>query len=456
MSEQSWIVQNFVWYSRQQGRDGDKISFVACMEVVLSVAAYWTIALYFETYAHLLVSICLAPLVLLRSDDSVELGLRWYKRYRDVSGDNLPMRPPKVLAAIAISFAFAFGFAWFGLSWATVGQKGLSLFLWSSLIGWLAINIGIAVAVMGVGVGAVVRAMAMVVVGMRVRAIAAVIIIVGVGVALGYLSRTIGIRVVASALHLRRGIFSLPKNWTRTLFRTDFTQAPELVPGANTQEIGLRLNNLWKPLLKDDDVLRGIVTAALLRILFIPALLYRYSIKSTCWLYLPLIYVAHAVPKDRMGWVKDSGEVLWEKLRIVLAGITVVVVGYSILDTEAAQGLMKARSAAEIPFHPLQILLVLEWSRLLPWQWFNLSSATLTLYLWVHNQRLRVRHKRRPYTDTALPVRVAVWLNGVRAFCVICWLAIALYCTVGLFLSTCDLPPWMVWTLTLHFPTPAC
>ena len=45
------------WYSTRESRDAGKLSVLAVAETVLSVAAYWGIAIYFETYIHLVASI---------------------------------------------------------------------------------------------------------------------------------------------------------------------------------------------------------------------------------------------------------------------------------------------------------------------------------------------------------------------------------------------------------------
>ena len=72
----SFFDRHLVWWSSRESIEAEKISLLAVAEVIFSVAAYWWIAWYFDTYAHLLVSVLVAPLVLLRSDESVALGWR--------------------------------------------------------------------------------------------------------------------------------------------------------------------------------------------------------------------------------------------------------------------------------------------------------------------------------------------------------------------------------------------
>jgi len=55
--------------------------FETRFEVVVAVGAYWAFAIYFETTTHLWVSICVAPLLLLRSGQSIAPGAKWFDSY---------------------------------------------------------------------------------------------------------------------------------------------------------------------------------------------------------------------------------------------------------------------------------------------------------------------------------------------------------------------------------------
>lgn len=63
--------RKFVKWSSPDSIAEEKISALAIVEVVLSVAAYCWIAVAYNTHLHILVSIIAAPLVLLRSEASV-------------------------------------------------------------------------------------------------------------------------------------------------------------------------------------------------------------------------------------------------------------------------------------------------------------------------------------------------------------------------------------------------
>jgi hypothetical protein len=63
----SFFDRHLVWWSSRESIAAEKTSLLAVAEVIFSVAAYWGIAWYFDTYAHLLISILVAPLVRVRA-----------------------------------------------------------------------------------------------------------------------------------------------------------------------------------------------------------------------------------------------------------------------------------------------------------------------------------------------------------------------------------------------------
>nr|VFJ47973.1 MAG: hypothetical protein BECKFW1821A_GA0114235_10188 [Candidatus Kentron sp. FW]VFJ51698.1 MAG: hypothetical protein BECKFW1821B_GA0114236_10106 [Candidatus Kentron sp. FW] len=69
------------WISTPESVERNEPTALAIFETVLAVAAYWGIAVWFDTHIHLLVSICVAPLLLLRSKESTEKGVRWFAAY---------------------------------------------------------------------------------------------------------------------------------------------------------------------------------------------------------------------------------------------------------------------------------------------------------------------------------------------------------------------------------------
>ncbi|CAA6825308.1 MAG: Unknown protein [uncultured Sulfurovum sp.] len=82
----------------------------------------------------------------------------------------------------------------------------------------------------------------------------------------------------------------IPRNWFKTILSIDFLHPLELIPGIEKTKSDLKM----KDYIIFQDLLFGKIYASLI---FIPALIFRYSIKSTAWIYLPLIWLIQ--PQDK-------------------------------------------------------------------------------------------------------------------------------------------------------------
>jgi hypothetical protein len=70
--------RRFVWHSDAESVAAGIPSILAIVESGAAAIAYVLIGYYLHTLDHLLISICIAPLLLLRSNQSVELGVKWF------------------------------------------------------------------------------------------------------------------------------------------------------------------------------------------------------------------------------------------------------------------------------------------------------------------------------------------------------------------------------------------
>lgn len=70
--------RGWVWHSTLATKAAGKISVLAVVETVLACVGYWWFAFHFDTHWHLLTSIVIAPLLLLRSPESIKLGVKWF------------------------------------------------------------------------------------------------------------------------------------------------------------------------------------------------------------------------------------------------------------------------------------------------------------------------------------------------------------------------------------------
>ncbi len=72
----------WVWVSTEASVERGAISVLACAEVAAGIGLYWwLIPWWLETNLHLLISVLVAPLLLLRSPESVAAALAAFDRY---------------------------------------------------------------------------------------------------------------------------------------------------------------------------------------------------------------------------------------------------------------------------------------------------------------------------------------------------------------------------------------
>jgi hypothetical protein len=118
-------------------------------------------------------------------------------------------------------------------------------------------------------------------------ALATIRMIASVPVAMSFLTLSIYIRLVATLLNLKQGLVHLPHNWRETLAVVDCTRPPELLPGAGRVSPGLTFSGYWQ-YLAGESVDTRLSLSPLLVGLYVPALVYRWSLKASAWLWWPL------------------------------------------------------------------------------------------------------------------------------------------------------------------------
>ena len=453
---QTWIV----WSSTTDSVEKEIFSVLACAEVIAAIAVYWLVAILFHTQTHLWLSIAIAPLLLLRSDASVALGVKWFENFADHGFRQHPKRairsPALWIAAVAAGMVVpvvAYLVARLSLDspglWipsilgALTGylssQAGIATALaiaaneLGAVLAWRLVAVGIAVSVvfavgLGVvlsGVGAIPASAAMIttlllstigafaasgveqslarnetpsrIESRGVTAARNMLVIApfsfavfAPGVFFGGWLRSVGIRFAATVCHLWAGLITLPTNWWRTLFVVDFRYPPEIIPGYRGADL-LQTSYMIKEIKNVNNHIEWFVFLTGFIVMFGPAYVYRVTIKSTCWFYLPLIYIM----RERRFASNPSllADLLWispfEWWRRLLA---VLVLATFLISRGVPPGTTAALPAEIVT--PLEYVLLLDFHHIKPWQWFNLSSAliTLAIFVCVSTFRIFVKH----------------------------------------------------------------
>src|SRR5262245_59864198 len=103
-SNAKFIRAKMIFWSTRNSIKSETASFTAIAETVLAVAAYWWIAVHYETYLPLIVSVIVRPLVLLRSDESTAKGRVWFLTWfpREMFNLKMTARQARLIAVILL------------------------------------------------------------------------------------------------------------------------------------------------------------------------------------------------------------------------------------------------------------------------------------------------------------------------------------------------------------------
>jgi len=206
---------------------------------------------------------------------------------------------------------------------------------------------------------------------------------VELGYALGVLLFSLGIRFEATRRYLRFGLRALPQNFRRLILCTSPIQEPELVPNLGLQKTRFSFQNVvdelkdkYKSRNLEEKVFSATVFILAMLFWFLPAVLYRFIIKSTIWFWWQLAYLGsdlkHA--KDPDEFRRRVIGSLWAKTNLGLSIITIaiglLIVAWKLLASDVKNPLLTT----------LGYLLVVDWN-VRPWHALALMVAVLAILI---------------------------------------------------------------------------
>jgi len=337
-------------FAKNIPRGSSEVSMLAIVETLVACALAIYLTQHPKWMAWLALYICLAPLLLLRTKASVRLGLAWFARAASVLGSKADVLENRV--------------------------GGLNIKFFPPIIFFI-------------------------------------------GVLFFYTSLpllALPVKAFATFLSFRRRPLScfqrIPANWVKQVSQTDSTLMPELLPGIRAllrtervEEIALIggpdiiIRNIKS---EEDFKVRLIMTFVSLPLLILPlaiGLLYRWSLKATAVVWMPLAYLLHGVfrKRDSLEWrVKDFMKGPLALFLLVYSGCVLFfnallpfVLRSKYLDAAAwlkaklfPEALMRYYLLAPTPEAP-QVLVVQAWHLA------GLVSAAITLglYFWASTLR---------------------------------------------------------------------
>jgi hypothetical protein len=212
----------------------------------------------------------------------------------------------------------------------------------------------------------------------------------GLGLSVGVWLRTIGIRFAATALHLSDGFRQLPQNFFQTLFVIDLLHGVELVPGY--AEARFTSEGLLARARKSPDLSEALFFYTNFLVFVVPGYLYRIGIKSTFWVFLPLVYVA------RQNNSLDNIESRKEWARRFLAVITLAGFTLTTLVLHPRKGSIDVLGTQIIS--PLEFLFLIDFNNIRPWHMLQVVSAVITIYLYFESDSVSRGDRQLARADT--------------------------------------------------------
>jgi hypothetical protein len=461
----------FVCRSTIRSVKSDTPSVLAIAEIAIAVIGYWVLWTRFGIHSHLWITIFVAPFLLLRSDASVKTGVKWAESYmgqRFVDANNidrtllikvivwgcirpivgvvatyytltrlLPIGSQLTDSLMGLGIGYLSGQFYMAI---TVAARPEELHLMTQKAIYVVIGTTIAVlAVLLTAVlaqrdlitsvsfvsGAILTIFFAGVIAARshffvdsfkqaeypvqaVERLPASMTIFAPGVMLGGWIRSIAIRLLATLWHFREGLSSMPMNWWRTLFVYDMFVTPEIIPGYNRRDL-YNVQYYFERIRLVEAGWRKFLYAICALLFFMPAYLYRLSIKSTFLLYYGLMFVVSGAqfakrdieisdlrddpsflvrvlrgdPRRRMRWIMIWGAV----------GFLAISNAFIILER-----------SVELPFKlpfPIEYLVLIDYSSIKPWQVIGLLVAILTVVISYETKDLSIylegNGKTRPW-----------------------------------------------------------
>ncbi|WDE09108.1 hypothetical protein SG34_030530 [Thalassomonas viridans] len=421
------MASKFVWRSTPDSITKKQVSIIACIEVIWSIFLYWLVWYWFDTHLHLLTSLLIAPLLLLRSPESLQES----RKIVNFINFQKSLNSGVIVFLIIVAMITLSLICWSCTYWLLEYEKG-ALFWRSTLIGagiftcfvsffvfviniinkiksriaavviggivfdssivvytGIAIVSGVVVSFFGVVAGTV--ALVGAVIGV-LTSIVVIAILVGTNlnnwitklltlflapfVAIGGWLFSIIVRVSATLLHVPAGLSYLAENWKENLFIIDPWHPPVLIPGIKKLSGQELLNNY-----QFGGVADRVSVVGMLFFIYLPILLYRWSIKSTFWFYWPLLYIQSGqLNKDieKHYFVNYLKKHPLEQLRLLLALITLVLMFYTSVSKGDFIDIRSTNPGILFPY-----LLSIDLLAIKPWQWFQLTTALLTIFLWL-------------------------------------------------------------------------
>lgn len=332
-----------VWHSSETSILNREISFLAILEIIFAISLYWGIAFYYDFYLHIITSIFFIPFLLLKSEESIHYTLNIFAELFNYSPIKVLYINKKLIYFISLFFILLLVYIIF--------YNKLSTFF---IIG--------------------------------------AIISVFYGDFLFVLFIAFLLKIVGTIKYINKGIKNISFNWFLYCFVIDINKTPEIVPNIEKDSRisnDIKLSYSFINIKKETNNFNILIRMLIIPIFYLCTIFYRFSIKSTFWFYIPLLFLVKtpSVIEDNSQKVGEFLSSLYEtylaKWRFNLALITLVgfiCSSFNYLDFKNLN----------IPFGQFLILFYIDISTFEVWRFFQLSIVISTIVIFFGANAIRV------------------------------------------------------------------
>lgn len=340
-----------VWYSSESSIQNREISLLAILEIIFAISLYWGIAFYYDFYLHIITSIFITPFLLLKSEHSIKYVL---DKFSNLSCSRKPFTillsnmKFEILYFMSIIFLLYIIFLLFD---KTVGFT--SVLLLSSVFFLISAYIN------------------------------------DIATILFYL---IIFKIQATLKYFFIGIKNITFNWIYNCFIIDISKIPEIIidiEGDNRISNDIKISFFIKDIKNEKSIYVFFNRMIISLILYFFAIFYRFSIKSTFWFYIPLLFLVKtpSIIEDNSQKVGEFLSSLYEtylaKWRFILALVILLGFIYSYFNYLDFVNL-------NIPFTQFLILFYIDISNFEIWRIFQLTIVISTIVIFLGSNAIRV------------------------------------------------------------------
>lgn len=341
-------TRGWVWHSTDASIAAGQISVLSVLETFCALGLYGWLAFHFEHQWWLLISAVAAPIILLRSPESKARGLRLLHSYWNQS--NKPWNDDSLMdkfffKIFAVMPVLVSGLLSFSLT--IIWQRGddgwtfwlyLILLLLICLVPFISeltfLVTGGASTIINEGKFSIVWAFLLPFSGKindsekkHLQTINLIVLtqLLIPFVALAIWLRGLLIRIISTLRHPVDGLRNVSTNWRENLLVLDLKHLPELLPGSAQIDSQLSILGLLDSIqsAKDNQVL---VRVIFIVCWYIPAVMWRWSLKATLWLWFPLALLLRPPFEGKsLGEVRDIATIRINGLGKWLPLLAVVV-----------------------------------------------------------------------------------------------------------------------------------